>query len=357
MLILLAALSISLAPPPDLAAPTDLTPKALYIAALSAGDEVARDVAITATAGSEVILYAVLEARDANNRTWWITAAPAFKLRSRKVRKERILPPSVLVPHGVVPSWHKLEAALGSYAERSTPLVWQATAWADGWQQTADAHPTLLDDQFPGHSTGLGVMRYQASATWGEVDLASPGLEDEGRRGISEAAAMVTFLPDLPRWLPQLFALVNTPYMWGNLAWHADGQYASDCADFIVAAWRRAGRRTKYTNSYGMKTHARRVIVISGDDEDGAYLDRKDRRIPFGTKGVRQGDVVYWTRHVGVILKDACTGEPVDIFSKCDGNGYLDTRDLVIHTVWSPPTVQGIRAAYGDPTSVFTSKF
>ncbi len=357
MLILLATLSFSLAPPPDPAIPAELAPVALHIAALAPGDEIARDVAVTATAGVEVVLYAVVEAKDSGGRTWWITAAPAFKLRGRKVRRDRVLPPAVLVPRGVIPGWHKLEPAQGSYTERSTPLSWQRTAWADGWQRAVDVHPTILGDQFPDHSTGLGVMRFQVAASWGELDLASPGLEEEGRRRISKAAAMVTFLPELPRWLPELFALVNTPYMWGNLAWHADGQYASDCADFIIAAWRRSGRRVKYTNSYGMKSHARRVIGISGTDEDGAYLDRKDRRIPFGRKGVRQGDVIFWTRHVGVILKDACTGKPEDILSDCEGNGYLDTRDLVIHTVWKPPMVEGIRAAYGDPTSVFTSKF
>ena len=279
-----------------------------------------------------------------------------LKLHGRKGRADRILPPAVLVPLGVVPSWKKLEAAQASYTERSTPLAWAATDWEEGWRLPADVHPTILSDDFNNHPTGLGVMRYQVTATWGDRSVASPGLEEDGRRRISKRAARVTYLPDLPRWLPQLFALVNTPYMWGNLAWHADGQYASDCADFIVAAWRRAGRRTKYTNSYGMKGHARRVIRISGD-EDGAYLDKKGRRIPFGKQGVKPGDVIFWTRHVGVLLKDACTGAPADILEDCEGNGVLDAGDLVIHTVWNPPAVQGIRAAYGDPLSVFTAKF
>jgi hypothetical protein len=319
MNLLLVALTLSLAPPPG-EAPTDLTPIALHVAAQAPGEELARDRAVTATAPGAVVLYAVLEATDATGRTWWVTQAPKLALRGRKVRADRILPPAVLVPFGVVPRWKKIEAAQGSYTERSTPLAWQATDWGEGWRRPADVHPTILADDFPEHGTGLGVMRFQVATTWGERELSSPGIEADGRRRISADAARVTYLPDLPRWLPQLFALVNTPYMWGNLAWHADGQYASDCADFIVAAWRRAGRRTKYTNSYGMKGHARRVIAISDADDEGAYLDKKGRRILFGKKGVRPGDVIFWTRHVGVLLKDACTGEPADILEECAGN-------------------------------------
>ena len=354
MNLLFAILSL-ISPPGE--APADLAPVSIHVAALAPGEAVAADRAVTATAPAAVTLYAVLEARDAAGRIWWITDAPKLELHRRKVRADRILPAAVLVPRGVVPRWTKLEAARGSYTERSTPLAWQATDWGEGWSRRADVHPTLLDDQFPEHPTGLGVMRYQVAATWGEETLASPGLDEEGRRRIAERAAKVTLLPELPRWLPQLFALVNTPYMWGNLAWHADGQYASDCADFIVAAWRRAGRRIKYTNSYGMKGHGRRTIPISDADQAGAYLDGKGRRILFGEGGVAVGDVIFWTRHVGVLLKDACTGAPGDILVECAGNGYLDADDLVVHTVWKPPTVEGIREAYGDPKAVFTARF
>ncbi len=357
MTMFLTILALVLAPPPEPAAPADLAPVAVHVAALAPGEAVAADRAVTATAPAAVALYAVVEAKDAAGETWWITAAPTLKLHRRKVRAARILPPAVLVPRGVVPRWTKLEAAQGSYTERSTPLAWEATDWGTGWQRPADVHPTILDDQFPDHPTGLGVMRFQVAVTWGATELASPGLEAEGRRRIAADAARVTILPDLPRWLPQLFARVNTPYMWGNLAWHADGQFASDCADFIVAAWRGAGRRVEYTNSYGMKAHGRRTIPISGADDDGAYRDGEGRRIPFGTQGVAIGDVIFWTRHVGVLLKDACTGAPADILVECAGNGYLDAGDLVIHTVWKPPAVEGIRAAYGDPTAVFTAKF
>ena len=353
MLILSMALTFFSALPPD-EAPADLAPVAVYAAVLAPGDVVARDLAVTATTPAEVALYAVVEAKDGDGRTWWITAAPAVRLRGRKVRADRVLPPAVLVPRGVLPAWRKLEPAEGSYSDRDTPLVWASTAWGEGWRRRADVHPTVLPDQFPEQADGLGVMRFQVTVKWGDRILSSPGLEGRGRRGISQDAGRVTFLPDLPRWLPQLFALVNSPYMWGNLAWHADGQYASDCADFIVAAWRRAGRRIDYTNSSGMKRHARKVIRIS-EASDAGYLDRKGRSIPFGATGVAPGDVIYWLGHVGVLLKDACTGAPRDILSDCEGNGLLDPGDLVLHTLFAPPTIQGIRDAYGDPDAVFTA--
>jgi hypothetical protein len=329
-----------------LVAPADLTPVRVWVAGTG-----------TATVTATITLYAVLEAQDGEGRTWYFTEAPTLRFGEQEVPADRLLSPAALVPRDVAIAWYKLEPGAGSYADRSTPLAWVRTPWGEGWRRGADVHPTVLPDQFPELASGLGVMRFQAEARWGDAVLSSPGLDPAARGGVARDAARVTMLPDLPRWLPQLFALVNTPYLWGNLAWHADDQVASDCADFVVAAWRRAGRRVGYTNSWGMRKHARAVIDLPAADRDDAYLDRRGRRVPFAPGGVRPGDVISWSRHVGVLLRDSCTGEPADLFSDCTGNGYLDASDLVIHTVWKPPTVEGIRRAYGDPIAVLVTPF
>jgi hypothetical protein len=149
----------------------------VYVAARAPGDEIAQGVEVTATTPAEVALYAVLEAKDGDGRTWWITAAPRVKLRGRKVQADRVLPPAVLTPLGVVPVWNKFEPTEGSYSDRDTPLAWTSTPWGEGWRRPADVHPTILADQFPEHLTGLGVMRFQVTVQWGERSLASPAIQ------------------------------------------------------------------------------------------------------------------------------------------------------------------------------------
>lgn len=262
-------------------------------------------------------------------------------------------------PGQVTLEWFKLEPARGSYSSRDLPLEWARTPWKKGDGVITDVHPTLLPDQFPSLPTGLGVMRFQLEVRSGDRVLTTPGLKPGKGTGLDSGTLRVTYLPVLDAWLPNLFALVNSPYMWGNLAHHADDQLASDCADFIVAAWRRAGHLVPYTNSWGLRdrkyTNPAHSPTISGVDGEGFYLDKQGRRIKLARDQVHIGDVVLWKRHVGVLLKDWCGSSDPTV--QCEGNGYLDSRDLVIHTLFAPPKVEGIGRAYGTPLQILRPRW
>jgi hypothetical protein len=324
------------------------------------GDEMASSAPEYAISGTEVTLYAVAEIRLPGQRGPLLhyTLAPRIKVNGRRVATSDLCRPEAL-PEGLVAlKWFKLEPSIVSHGNRNEHLGWARTEWGDEWVRRADVHPTLFPDQFKSVPDGLGVMRYQVQATFSGVSkvVSSPGLQEKSRLGISKKATKVTFIPDLKGWLGHLFALVNTPYIWGNYAHYADDQWGSDCADFIVAAWRRHGKKVEYTNSYGLRgrkySQRGEAIKVGSVDDAHFYVDSSGSRIPIGPDNVQVGDVVFWPRHVGVLLKDACIEGKTELLSPCTGNGFLDQSDLVIHTLFKPPTVEGIDEAYGTPEEI-----
>jgi len=324
------------------------------------GDEVADDAPEYASSGTEVSLYAVAKIRlpGKSGPSLYYTLAPRIKTKGRMVAASSLCSPKDL-PNGLVElKWYKLEPSIESHGYRNEHLGWATTQWGGGWVQSADVHPTVFPDQFKTVTGGLGVMRYQVQASFSGTSavVISPGLIEDSRLGISKKAAKVTFIPNLKGWVGHLFALVNTPYIWGNYAHYADDQWGSDCADFIVAAWRRVGKKLDYTNSYGLRgrkySKKSKAIKIGSVDDAHFYVDSNGSRIPIGPDSVRIGDVVFWPRHVGVLLKDACVKGKTELLSPCAGNGLLDQSDLVIHTLFKPPTVEGINEAYGTPLEI-----
>ena len=330
------------------------------IVSAQSGEEIADDKPEYAQSGKETKLFAVakIASLGSDEKPKYYSLADKVRIGRRTISPNRILSPDKFPPGLLELKWYKLEPSEISYGYRNDPLQWAKTPWGEGWGRDADVHPTVFPDQFESVPGGLGVMRFQleASLAGQPTSVASPGLIEKTRMGISKKAAKVTFVPDMPGWLGHLFALVNSPYIWGNYAHHADGQWGSDCADFVVAAWRRHGKKVKYTNAYGLRgkrySRKKEAIKIAYVDGDRYYLDEANGRIPIGPDGARVGDVIFWPRHVGVLLKDACKQKKTTLFSACPGNGFLDESDLVIHTLFAPPTVEGIDAAYGTPLEV-----
>jgi len=338
---------------------------AVSIVSAQLGEETADAKPEYALAGKEVQLFAVVELVGPANdgQSCYYTQAQSVRTGRRRVPSSQLRSPDLL-PAGLVElKWYKLEPSKDSYGSRNEPLEWARTSWGGGWERSADVHPTVFPDQFKSVPSGLGVMRFQVEASLAgqTAVVSSPGLLEDSRLGLSKKAAKVTFIPDMEGWLGHLFALVNTPYIWGNLAHHADEQWGSDCADFIVAAWRRYGKKVKYTNSYGMRggeySRKSEAIKIGSVDDESFYLNERGGRISFGPAGVTLGDIVFWPRHVGVLLKDACIDNRSTLFSPCPGNGFLDESDLVLHTLFKPPTVEGIDDAYGTPEEILRPRW
>ncbi len=230
---------------------------------------------------------------------------------------------AVNAPAGVEPSevhWFKLEPTKDALDNTTPqfhfePVPYQRTSLArcDGALRcVVDVAPTLLPERLP----GLGTMAFQVEVTLAGGDVVkSPGLESVKYGGLTRDVMRVTFRRDNSL-LGYATELANVPYIFGSAG--ADGRnqtdllIGADCADLVVYARRRSGRRATYTNSY--------------------HLD--EQAPPLAAKApVQAGDVVHFTqgRHVGFLWQD---NAPL---------GVLDESDLIFHTCWELPRIQPLR--------------
>ncbi len=260
-----------------------------------------------AVTGQVVSLHAVLEARR-QGRKFYYSEARGLRLGRRLIPARRVK--AWPLPCQPVIDWYKVEPTEGDYARlsRRNRVRYAEAHFARGWTVEADVHPTLLGDRFRQLKAGLGVMRYKASLAVGARQLTTPGADAGGGVGASAAVHRVTFRPNTGAMTDYLFELFNMPYAWGSTKGQVEGQIAVDCADLMVYALRRSGKKIKYTWSKGMLSDRRRFLKLPP------------------TAAVRPGDILYTRRHVGMLYTE-------------NGNGRLDDGDQVVHTLFHEPNV------------------
>jgi hypothetical protein len=236
--------------------------------------------------------------------------------------------------------WHKVEAEPQSYnnAYSAPPATIEAaeTEWKNGWSVPADVHPTRMHDEYPDVPHGYGTMRYKATATTAAGSLATPGIDCRRDGALCPEIPLVAWRPD-DTYLGYLHELFNTPYIYGSKRIRGGHQtdllVGSDCADLTVYGKRRQRGRKHfgYTYTGGLYKLASKRTPVHLDDE-GFYVDRKNRRLTFSDEGqVRPGDLLNLEEgHVGVLVRD-------------DGDGYLDTGDLLLHTLFREPEIVPIK--------------
>lgn len=167
---------------------------------------------------------------------------------------------------------------------------------------------------------GVGTLAYRVEVTFKDGTVAkTPGMESMKYGGLGADVFRVAIRRD-DSLIGFATELINTPYIFGSAGPDGRNQsdllIGSDCADFIVYARRRMGKKAEYTSSYAL-----------------------DRQAPELKKGpARAGDIVHFPsmRHVAILFEDR---EP---------RGVVDENDLILHTCWAPPTVQRI----GDTSCV-----
>lgn len=236
--------------------------------------------------------------------------------------------------------WLKIEAQAESYnnAHSAPPaeISYAQTEWKSGWSVVADVHPTLMHDEFPDMKNGLGTMRYKARAKTAAWTMGSKGLECRETGAACRAIHAISLRAD-DTYLGFLYELYNTPYIYGSKTikggHQSDLLVGSDCADFAVYGKRRQVGKKKfgYTYTGGLYKLASKRWKVALDDDD-FYVDRKKKRLTFGPdETVRPGDLINFDGgHVGVLVKD-------------DGDGYLDTGDYVMHTLFREPETVPIK--------------
>ncbi len=215
--------------------------------------------------------------------------------------------------------WFKLEPTVGALDNTTPqfhfePVTYAETelpACADQLTCPADVAPTKLPtvEQLP----GVGTMAFRVEVvTKAGATLTTPGLGATKYGGLTKDVFRVTFRRD-DSLIGYATELINTPYIFGSAGPDGRNQsdllIGSDCADLIVYARRRSGRKATYTSSY--------------------EIDRQAPLLKAG-KPPRAGDLVHFpgSRHVAILFEDR---EPV---------GEVDENDLILHTCWAPPTVQ-----------------
>lgn len=217
--------------------------------------------------------------------------------------------------------WFKVEPTVGALDNTTPsfhfePVTYQETAIDACRGKTdcpADVAPTVLAPVKP--LPGVGTMAYRVRVTLkdGRV-LETPGASSTKYGGLTKDVHRVTVRADdtLLGYASELF---NTPYIFGSAGPDGRNQsdllIGSDCADLIIYARRRSGRRATYTSSYEIDRQAPPL--------------KKDQP-------PRPGDLVHFpgSRHVAILFEDK---PPV---------GVIDEDDLILHTCWAPPTVQRI---------------
>ncbi len=220
--------------------------------------------------------------------------------------------------------WFKVEPTVESLDNTTPsfhfePVTYRETEVAscrDTLTCPADITPTVLP-KVP-ELSGAGTMAFKVAVTLKDGrTVQTPGAESTKWGGLTAAVHRVTFRKD-ESLVGYAAELINTPYIFGSAGPDGRNQsdllIGSDCADLVVYARRRQGRRAEYTSTY--------------------TLDQQAPELAKGAK-VREGDVVHFpsSRHVGILFRD---NEP---------KGVLDAGDLLFHTCWAPPKVQPMSEA------------
>ena len=238
--------------------------------------------------------------------------------------------------------WAKVEALPvaynNAYLAPPAEIEITETEWTEGWTVTADVHPTRMHDEYPQVATGYGTMRFKVTATTAAGQVSSPGQECRRSGALCPAVFTLSYRPD-DTYLGYLHELMNVPYIYGSKriqgGHQSDLLVGSDCADFAVYGKRRQSSRKKFDYTYtgGLYKLASKRTKVHLDDE-AYYVDARNRRLTFGADGaVRPGDLLNLPDgHVGVLVRD-------------NGNGFLDTSDFLMHTLFREPETVPIKDA------------
>jgi|JI10StandDraft_1071094.scaffolds.fasta_scaffold09318_12 hypothetical protein len=259
---------------------------------------------------------------------------------------------SIVEPHGFRPGPAANGATSAFYANVSTEprdfgrwLGYDALAYFETevrpWQggDAAARHPAIVTSGDPtavAHP-GLGTTRYKVEVALPDgARAASPGAEAVDAYGITAAVHRVTirggddFLGHLAGYLlvPEIFGSAG-----GGRNHQTDRLVGADCADVMVGAMRRAGRRLAYTNVAGLPRYARTIAAATSLDDRGrparpiAGVARGDLiRIDYG--GALTGHTPRGWDHVAALWEDR--SDPAGPHGG-GPDGELDGFDLVIH--------------------------
>ncbi|MBI4167685.1 MAG: hypothetical protein HY515_01890 [Candidatus Aenigmarchaeota archaeon] len=154
----------------------------------------------------------------------------------------------------------------------------------------------------------LGTKRYKISVKYGGKKFSSSRGEVPRSNGIIKNVHRVSMreADDLPGWMTAWF---NLPYVYGSLPEQVENYVGADCADLIVGALHRTGRRNiPYTWSQGFNQYGK-TIFRGYMTFGGGFVDLEKRPAHVD---VKRGDLLVFktpSPHVGVFYNDASLGQ------------------------------------------------
>lgn len=183
---------------------------------------------------------------------------------------------------------------------------------------------------------GLGTVRYQVEVELAGVRVASPGADAVDAYGILPAVHRVSIRRG-DDFLGYLTSYLLVPEVFGSAGPgrnHQTERYTgADCADILVGALRRMGKRVAYTNVAGLVAYARAIAKPVELDDHGmparpitGVQPGDVIRIDYG--GALRGHTPRGWDHVGALWEDRSDPKGPH---KGGPDGALDGFDLVIH--------------------------
>lgn len=294
------------------------------------------------TLENKVNLNLVAETQK-DGKTFYFSKSKNLCLNGEKVDTSKILS---WTPDDLSIKWFKVESERDSYNNGGrdyfrwdTPTYKETLIDTNKWIIEADAHPT---EKFKDINNGLGTMRYKVQIIHNGKKLSTPGKESTNTQGIKKDVHRVSFRKDdsFIGWLTSFF---NLPYIYGsegkNLANHqAENYVGADCADLLVAAYRKTGKNNPYTYAVGLRDFTNVILKQENLRTNGEnYYDRQ-KLLKFG-EDIKKGDLILFGRyHVGSIVEDRS-----DPNGKYGGqaDGIFNKYDLMIHTLFDVPKKEG----------------
>ena len=240
-------------------------------------------------------------------------------------------------------TWYKVEAEKSSYNNwelgwfsLDTP-TYKETKISEGkdWSILADARPA---EKIKDVNEGLGTMKYKVEIRYDNKKFSTPGKKSTNFQGVTNEVHKISFRKDdsFIGWLTSFF---NLPYIYGNTEYQVENSIGMDCADFVIAAYKKTGHDIPYTHVTGLYKYSNIIakekdVKITGDD-----FYYKGKPLVFG-KDVKEGDLlIFADSHVGVLYKDK--SDPNSKF-KGEADGILNKYDLMIHIYFDNPKQQSL---------------
>jgi cell wall-associated NlpC family hydrolase len=260
--------------------------------------------------------------------------------------------------------WYKIESREPKYMNTKKNPGWWAPVKYDEHLVAAGKRTKLEADVAPVKLGGVvwkgrnvGTMRFRVAVRFNDITLASPGIETSTAGGALPGVRRVsrkggTGIPGVD----QAMAMANLPYIWASAALdgtkgaasHQAEQFiGADCADFVVAAWRRAGAASfgyraviPLMKAFKDSAHALPIAYA----KKGFYYSGPDKAVQVGPWGAEPGAAIAWRfgpgrgkGHMALLVEDRGPGGKA--------NGVLDEQDRVLHMRWNTPALAAIRDA------------